>query len=89
MTAKNDLPLPDGRPVIIPSVLSADFACLKTSLRGLERCAGWVQLDVMDGHFVPNLSFGPHIASCMESVTPLALDAHLMVRRPDIFIQPF
>lgn len=83
------IPSPCGRPVIVPSVLSADFSCLKKCLRGLERQAGWVQLDVMDGHFVPNLSFGPHIAACLKTATPLALDAHLMVRRPDLFIEPF
>jgi len=83
------IPRPDGRPYIVPSVLSADFACLKKSLRGLEHSAGWVQLDVMDGHFVPNLSFGPHIAESCRAVTPLALDAHLMVERPDVFIDPF
>ncbi len=89
MTPKRYLPSPDGRPVIVPSVLSADFSCLKTGLRGLEKCSGWVQLDVMDGHFVPNLSFGPHVASCLKAATPLALDAHLMVMRPDLFIRPF
>ena len=73
----------------MPSVLSADFGCLKKSMRGLERSAGWVQLDVMDGHFVPNLSFGPHVAKGLRAVTPLALDAHLMVERPDTFIKPF
>jgi ribulose-phosphate 3-epimerase len=73
----------------VPSVLSADFACLKKSLRGLARYAGWVQLDVMDGHFVPNLSFGPHVARGLAAATPLALDAHLMVERPGMFIKPF
>ena len=86
---KRRIPSPAGRPVIVPSVLSADFACLKKSLQGLERYAGWVQLDVMDGHFVPNLSFGPHVAGCLAAATSLALDAHLMVRRPDLFIEPF
>lgn len=83
------MPAPDGFPRIVPSVLSADFACLKKSLLGLSRCAGWVQLDVMDGHFVPNLSFGPHIAGSLAAATPLALDAHLMVERPGMFIKPF
>ena len=89
MNDKRVLPLPLGRPSIAPSVLSADFACLKKSMRGLERSAGWVQLDVMDGHFVPNLSFGPHVAKGLRAVTPLALDAHLMVERPGMFIKPF
>jgi ribulose-phosphate 3-epimerase len=86
---KKGIPAPCGYPVIVPSVLSADFACLQKSLRGLERAAGWVQLDVMDGHFVPNLSFGSHIAKALGTATPLALDAHLMVERPDLFLLPF
>ena len=89
MTRKRTIPVPCGRPCIVPSVLSADFACLKKSMRGLEHSAGWVQLDVMDGHFVPNLSFGPHVAKGLRVVTPLALDAHLMVERPDLFIPGF
>ncbi len=89
MSSRYGIPSPGGRTVIVPSVLSADFACLKKSLRGLDRRAGWIQLDVMDGHFVPNLSFGPHVACCLADATPLALDVHLMVRRPDGFIKPF
>ena len=85
----NGIPAPDGFPYIVPSVLSADFSCLKKSLSGLSRCAGWVQLDVMDGHFVPNLSFGPHVAGSLAAATPMALDAHLMVERPGMFIKPF
>ena len=89
MTRKRTIPVPCGRPCIVPSVLSADFACLKKSMCGLEQSAGWVQLDVMDGHFVPNLSFGPHVSKGLRAVTPLALDAHLMVERPGLFIKPF
>ena len=89
MNKNKIIPTPDGRPRIVPSVLSADFSCLKKSLRGLERQAGWVQLDVMDGHFVPNLSFGPHVARGLAAATSMALDAHLMVERPGMFIQPF
>jgi len=89
MYKKRSIPAPCGRPGIVPSVLSADFTCLKKSMRGLERGAAWVQLDVMDGHFVPNLSFGPHVAKGLGAATRLALDAHLMVERPDLFIKPF
>lgn len=89
MRTKRTFPSPDGRPVIVPSVLSADFSDLGRGLRGLDRAAGWVQVDVMDGHFVPNLSFGPHIAGGVKKAARLPLDAHLMVERPDMFIVPF
>lgn len=89
MKTKKYLPVPDGRPVIVPSVLSADFACLSKSLRGLDAASGWVQIDVMDGHFVPNLSFGPHITAGVGKSTSLPLDAHLMVSHPGMFIAPF
>ncbi|MBI4801881.1 MAG: ribulose-phosphate 3-epimerase [Elusimicrobia bacterium] len=89
MGKKIAFPSPAGRPVIAPSVLSADFTCLRQSLRGLNTAAGWVHVDVMDGHFVPNLSFGPHITGNVKKAAPLPLDAHLMVERPDKFIGPF
>ncbi len=80
---------PSGRPVIVPSVLSADFSCLKKEICSVEKYSGWIQLDVMDGHFVPNLSFGPHIALCLRKITSLPLDVHLMVEQPLHFIEPF
>ena len=83
------MPVPRGRPLIIPSVLSADFGCLRESLKGMSGKAGWIHLDIMDGHFVPNLSFGPHIAACLRKATALGMDAHLMVRDPGLFIKPF
>ena len=88
MNKRNGIPAPDGHPCIVLSVLSADFSCLKKSLHGLARPAGWVQLDVMDGHFVPNLSFGPHVARGLAAATTMALDAHLMVEHPGMFIKP-
>ncbi|MBP7796703.1 MAG: ribulose-phosphate 3-epimerase [Elusimicrobiales bacterium] len=74
---------------IVPSVLSADFSCLKKEIKKVEKYSGWIQLDVMDGHFVDNLSFGPHVAKCLKNVTELPLDVHLMVEEPVKFVKPF
>jgi len=82
-------PLPSGRAEFVPSVLSADFTCLKRSLAPVRRLAGWVQVDVMDGHFVPNLSFGPGIVSSVARASGLHVDAHLMVERPAGFLGAF
>ena len=82
-------PLPSGRPALVPSVLAADFACLKGSLAPVKKLADWVQVDVMDGHFVPNLSFGPGIVSSVAKVSSLPVDAHLMVEQPGRFIDAF
>lgn len=75
--------------IIVPSLLSADFSCLKKQVMDVEKYSGWIQLDVMDGHFVPNLSFGPHIAKCLRKMTYLPLDVHLMVEEPEKFVKPF
>lgn len=75
---------------IAPSLLSADFGCLSEQLAIAE--AGGADLyhfDVMDGHFVPNLSFGPHILKCVRRITKLRLDVHLMVENPMDFLEPF
>lgn len=74
---------------IVPSVLSADFSNLKKEIKSVEKYSGWIQVDVMDGHFVKNLSFGPHITSCIRKITHLPIDVHLMVEQPDLFIEPF
>lgn len=73
----------------MPSVLSADFTCLKQSLAPVKKLADWVQVDVMDGFFVPNLSFGPGIVGAVASASGLPIDAHLMVRRPRMFVEAF
>ena len=82
------LPLPSGRTALVPSVLAADFACLERSLAPV-RSADWVQVDVMDGRFVPNISFGPGIVSAVARAGGLPVDAHLMVENPALFIDAF
>ncbi len=82
-------PLPSGRAALVPSVLAADFTCLRDSLAPVKKLADWVQVDVMDGHFVPNISFGPGIVSAVAAASSLPIDAHLMVEDPGRFIGAF
>ncbi len=90
MTARaNGFPLPRGRAALVPSVLAADFTCLKSSLAPVKRAADWVQVDVMDGRFVPNISFGPGIVPAVAKASGLPIDAHLMVSEPGRFIDAF
>jgi len=68
---------------IAASLLSADFADLKSEIRSVEQGgADWLHLDVMDGHFVPNLTFGPFIVEAIKKISRLPLDAHLMISDP-------
>ena len=70
--------------LIAPSILSADFMNIETAIRMLEKAgADWVHCDVMDGHFVPNLTFGPPVIKKMRKITELPLDVHLMISNPD------
>ena len=77
-------------PLIAPSVLSADFANLADAVRQVEAAgADWIHVDVMDGHFVPNLTVGPPMVEALRKVTTLPLDVHLMMTNPDEFIKEF
>ena len=75
---------------IAPSILSADFACLKHDIEVVERGgADILHVDVMDGHFVPNLTLGPPVVKAIKKYTKLPLDVHLMMTNPDAFIEQF
>jgi ribulose-phosphate 3-epimerase len=77
-------------PIISPSILSADFARLAEAVQQVEAAgADWIHVDVMDGHFVPNLTVGPPMVESLRKVTALPLDVHLMMTNPDEFIQEF
>lgn len=73
--------------LIAPSILSADFARLGEEVARAERGgADWIHVDVMDGHFVPNLTIGAPVVQCLKGVTKLPLDVHLMIEDPDKYI---
>lgn len=76
--------------LIAPSILSADFTVLGEEIRRVEAAgADWIHIDVMDGHFVPNITMGPMIVEAVNKVTDLPLDVHLMIENPDKYIQDF
>ncbi|REJ37361.1 MAG: ribulose-phosphate 3-epimerase [Bacillota bacterium] len=75
--------------VLAPSLLSADFARLAEEIARVEPEADWLHLDVMDGHFVPNITFGPDLVRAVRSVTRLPLDVHLMIEEPDRHLEAF
>lgn len=75
---------------IAPSILSADFAKLGSEISDVERGgADWIHVDVMDGHFVPNITIGPLVVEAIRPVTTLPLDVHLMIEQPDRYIDAF
>jgi ribulose-phosphate 3-epimerase len=75
---------------LAPSILSADFARLADAVQQAEAGgADWIHLDVMDGHFVPNLTIGPPVVAAIRRVTQLPLDVHLMIEAPDRLLEAF
>ena len=75
---------------LAPSILSADFARLGSQIQEVEAAgADWIHVDVMDGHFVPNLTMGPAVVEACRRVTRLPLDVHLMVEEPSRFLEAF
>jgi ribulose-phosphate 3-epimerase len=75
---------------IAPSILSADGGILAEEIRSVERAgADWIHVDVMDGHFVPNISIGPAIVKKLRNISALPFDVHLMIDKPDHFIEAF
>ncbi|MGZ3723943.1 MAG: ribulose-phosphate 3-epimerase [Bdellovibrionales bacterium] len=76
--------------IIAPSILSADFARLGEEIRNLERAgADWIHVDVMDGHFVPNLTIGAPVVKALRPTTNMPLDVHLMIDEPERYIADF
>ncbi len=78
------------RKIISASILSADFACLQEQINACEKAGvDWIHVDVMDGHFVPNLTMGPFIVAACRRITNLPLDCHLMVEKPEQLVEAF
>ena len=76
--------------IIAPSILSADFTNLSQQIRYVEMGgADWIHCDIMDGHFVPNITFGPLVVKAVRNITKLPIDVHLMIEKPDNFIEDF
>lgn len=76
--------------IISPSILSADFANLERDIKKVETAgATWLHIDVMDGHFVPNITIGVPVVKSIKKITNLPLDVHLMIENPDKYIKPF
>jgi len=75
--------------LITPSILNADFANISAEIERVAAAADWLHLDVMDGHFVPNLSFGPAMVEAVKRNTDLPVDVHLMISQPERWIDKY
>ncbi len=76
--------------LIAPSILSADFSCLGEEVKSVEKAgADWIHVDVMDGHFVPNITMGPLVVEAVRRSTSLPVDVHLMIENPDQYVSDF
>ncbi|EFM12959.1 ribulose-phosphate 3-epimerase [Paenibacillus curdlanolyticus YK9] len=76
--------------IIAPSILSANFSKLGEDVQSAEKAGGdWIHIDVMDGHFVPNLTFGPIVVESVRPYTKLPFDVHLMIEKPELYIPAF
>jgi ribulose-phosphate 3-epimerase len=82
-------PLPLSPPILAPSILSADFSRLDRDVALADLARDWVHCDVMDNHFVPNLTFGPLIVKAVRRLTPAFLDVHLMIEHPERLLPRF
>jgi ribulose-phosphate 3-epimerase len=79
-----------NKTIIAPSILSADFSRLGEEIRAVEAAgADWIHIDVMDGHFVPNITIGPVVVKSIRSATKLPFDVHLMIESPEKYIESF
>lgn len=76
--------------IISPSILSADFANLERDIKKVENAgADWLHIDVMDGHFVPNITIGVPVVKSIKQIANIPLDVHLMIENPEKYIEPF